>query len=80
MSRYITNKNRVCHICENSENREATPYELQFKIAFKWMKVYENKRWTGKYICSRCYSRNYERKRREIMKNIYDNCDSQKHL
>jgi len=72
MSRYITNKNRVCHICENCENREVTPYELQFKIVFKWMKVYKNKKWNGKYICSRCYSRNYERKRRKSVRTVHE--------
>jgi len=70
MSKYPINRNRVCHICNDIENRDATEYELQYMIALKWTKVYNNKRWTGKYICSRCYSRNNERKRREMSKNI----------
>lgn len=71
MSRYPTNKNRVCCICGNIENRDATDYEIQFRIVFKWIKVYENKRWTGQYVCSRCYTRNYERKRRKLLKNNF---------
>jgi len=72
MSKYPINKNRVCHICSDIENRDATEYELQNMIAVRWTKVYKNKRWTGKYICSRCYSRNNERKRREMSKNVHN--------
>ncbi len=73
MSKYIANKNRECHICGDIENREATEYELMFMIAIKWMKDYKDGKWTGKYICSRCKSRNNARRRHKKSKEFYTN-------
>jgi len=64
MSKYPINKSRICHICKDVENRDATQHELQFMIVVRWTKVYKDNRWTGQYICSRCKLRNYAKERR----------------
>lgn len=74
MTRYPTPKNRVCYACGDIENRDATKYELQNLIVISFMRVYENNRWTGKYICSRCKAKFHARdvtKRKNKEKNLH---------
>ncbi len=74
MTRYPTPKNRVCCHCGDTENRDATEYELKNLIAISFMREYVNNRWTGKHICSRCKAKFYARnltKRKNIAKNLH---------
>lgn len=58
-------KNRVCAVCGEKEGRDATQYELVHMITpprFIRQKDVSGK-WTGKYICTRCKSRENSRER-----------------
>ncbi len=56
---------RTCHICGEAEGRDATSHEIAFRKApVTWVREYENGKWTGNHICSRCHSRTMARKRR----------------
>ena len=55
---------RTCNICGEIEGRDATPDEIAKMIAaVKWLREYENGKWTGKYIYTRCDNRITARKR-----------------
>jgi hypothetical protein len=45
-------KNRICAICGEVENRDATEYEIQFRVA-----PVQYIRCNGEDICTRCYNR-----------------------
>lgn len=71
---------RTCNVCGDVENRDATQYELTFKIAIRYLKQIVDGRWTGKYVCSRCYSKLRARMRRkrdvQIMPQKVQDCRS----
>lgn len=54
---------RTCAVCGEIEGRDATEYELQFRITpVRFIKKYEdNGKWAGKHICTRCDAKNRAR-------------------
>lgn len=55
---------RTCNICGEVEGRDATPYEITFRVAPSFlMKEYKEGTWTGKWLCSRCNARTRARRR-----------------
>jgi hypothetical protein len=56
---------KTCCVCDDVSDRDATEYELHTRFKLHFFKNKQNGRWTGEYICSRCYGRNLARERKK---------------